>query len=136
MTIVVGRPHSQERQDQLDDVLSLWHHWMSQQFGTSKGYAPKSLVVGDFKISRQHDDTNGQLDADLERRKCRAVQFAADSLEDPYRTAIYVIARAANLGTSAIVSPRLPQRREELDEIIRVARHLMISRLVSAGVID
>lgn len=125
-----------DRQAQLDDALSLWHHWMSTQYGTARGHASRSLVCGDYKVSRQYDDANGNLDADLERRQCRAVQFAADSMTDPYRSAIYVIARAVYLGTSAISSPRLPQRGEELQAIVRTARSMMIQKLLGAGVIE
>lgn len=120
---------------QLDDVLSRWHHWQMGE-RVSMGYAPKALVVGDFRISRQYDDSNGQLDADLENRTMRQVDHEVRELDEPWRCAIHMNARACYLGMSVYTSPRLPSDRELRVRIVDQARCMLATRLVKAGVIE
>jgi len=123
-----------ERNAALDDLLSRWHHW---QLGArvGRGHSDRSLVTGDYRTSRQYDDQNGALYDDEEVQTMRAVQACVDNLIDPYRTVVYVLARALYLGTSAFVSPRLPADRAMRAELEAEARRRLIARLVDAGVI-
>jgi hypothetical protein len=131
--MIVSTPAA-DRQAQLDDLLSRWHHWQSSA-RVGKGHANKALVCGDYRVSRQYDSDNGALDSEIEARTMKAVQSAVDRMADPHRAAIYVIARAINLGTSAVSSPRLPQDRAEREAVIAQARVMLIQRLRQAEVI-
>lgn len=118
----------------LDDILSRWHHWASRA-RMVKGYAPRALVCGEFKVSRQYDDSNGALDSDLEDTTMGAVDFQVSEMADPYRTAIHCNARNLSLGLSVWSSPRLPQDRDARAAIVVTARCMLHKRLTSAGVI-
>lgn len=127
----------QQRQDALDDLLSRWHHWQTEQSkSTARGHAARSLVVGDYLISRQYDNDNGALYDDEENAAMRAVQANVDNMTEPYRSAAYVMARSQCLGTSAITSPRLPMFPAERDRVLTHARQWLILRLVSGGLIE
>jgi len=115
----------------LDDLLSRWHHWASHR-PISRGYAPKSLVCGDYKTSRQYDDANGALDSDLESATMRVVEFQVSELADPYRSCIHALARSLCCGYAVWTSPRVPA--EQRQEVEAKARVLIVARLVGAGV--
>lgn len=130
-----------ERDAALDDLLSRWHHWQTSDSG-GRGFGSRALVVGDYQTSRQYDDTNGALDAALNARECKAIEFAVGVMAEldrvkgtSYALALRVHARALYLGTTAIRNPRLPEG-EQLAALISQARALLIGRLVSAGVIS
>lgn len=127
----------QQRQEALDDLLSRWHHWQTEQGkSTARGHAGRSTVVGDYIASRQYDDVNGALYDDEENTAMRAVQANVDNMTEPYRSAAYVLARSLSLGTSAITSPRLPTFPKERDRVLAHARQWLILRLVSGGLIE
>lgn len=118
----------------LDDILSRWHHWSSSS-RLVKGYASRSLVCGDFKISRQYDDSNGALDSDIENQTMKAVDFQISEMPEPFRSAIYCHARNLCTGVSIWSSPRLPQDREARAAIVVSARAMLSRRLALAGVL-
>lgn len=120
--------------EQLDELLILWHNHLSNG-RTAKGYDRKTSVAGDFKVSRQWDDQNGALDDDLEMRKVTQVDYAVNELVDPYRAAIYCIARGLTCGLMVWNSPRLPAVEADRQIVVRSARGQMIFRLTRAGVI-
>ncbi|MES2958470.1 MAG: hypothetical protein V4792_09790 [Pseudomonadota bacterium] len=117
----------------LDDLLSRWHHWQGAE--SAKGYAPQSAGFGQYRASRQYDDTNGALDSDLDARRCAQVDHEAQQMHDPHRAAIYCEAR--NLGTGRAVwsSPRLPADQGERNQVVIEARIIMSRRLIASGVI-
>ena len=122
-----------ERNAQLDDVLSEWHSWqLSARDG--RGFAHRSSVVGDFRISRQWDDVNGALDDDLDAMRMRQVEFEVEQLPDPWRSAIYALARSASTGAAVIHSGRVPLA--DWPRVLAEARVRMRARLVGAGVIE
>lgn len=115
----------------LDDLLSRWHHWCSSK-PSSRGYAPKSLVCGDYKVSRQYDDSNGALDSDLESSTMKVVDFQVSEVPDPYRSCIHALARSLCCGYAVWTSPRVPY--EQRQEVEAQARARITARLVAAGV--
>lgn len=123
-----------DRLKQLDQVLADWHRWQ-EGARTARGWAPKALVCGDFRISRQYDDANGALDDDLHQQTCKAVQCVVDQMVDPWRTASYVLAREACTGLAVWSSPRLPQSPVERRAVIEETRGKLVRRLVVEGVI-
>jgi hypothetical protein len=119
----------------LDDLLSRWHHWQQSE-RVVRGFNRKALVIGDFKISRQYDDANGQLDADLEDRIMRQVDFQVRQMEDPHRAAIYVNARALLLGVMVFTSPRLPSDTQARRQMVLQARCMLAHRLAQHGLMS
>jgi hypothetical protein len=118
----------------LDDLLSRWHSWMHGA-KVGRGFNDSALVVGDYLTSRQYDDMNGKLDADLDEIRSRQVDFEVGEMLHPHRTAIYVLARNLCTGHEVWMSPRLPAPGEALDQIVREARGIITARLINAGVI-
>lgn len=124
------------RSEDLDHLLILWHNW--QRAGkVARGYNDRTAVAGErYRTSRQHDDWNGKLDEDLDESRCKEVDFHVDSMQDPHRAAIYVLARNLTTGRAVWLSPRLPSDKAERDELVAQARQILTGRLVSAGVIE
>lgn len=117
----------------LDSLLCAWHQW--QRASTSRGWNSRALVCGDYPTSRQHDDTNGALDADLEHRTMKQVDFQVCQMQDPYKAAVYANARALVAGVSVWSSPRLPLDRVERAVVVSDARAILTRRLQSVGVL-
>lgn len=124
----------QEHDDILSDLLSRWHQWMHAS-KVSRGYGSKSAGFEGYRCSRQYDDVSGCLDTDLDAKRSEAVNFAAEQLQDPHRAAIYMDARNLCTGLSVWNSPRIPPEPEMRDMIVKEARSMMCTRLMSAGVI-
>lgn len=118
----------------LDDLLSRWHSW--QKVATaSRGYSARAAGFEQYRPSRQHDDTNGALDTDLDVMRSAQVDFEVSQMKDPHRAAIYIDARNLCTGLNVWNSPRLPADRAEREEVIREARRMICKRLVDSGVI-
>jgi hypothetical protein len=117
----------------LEQILAEWHQWQRGD-GVARGYAPKALVCGDYRISRQYDSDNGALDDDLDDFRMRTVDFEVREMPEPWRSAVYVLARALTVGCMVIMSPRLPQDRAERERVMTQARAMIAKRLKAAGV--
>lgn len=123
------------RSDELDQLLILWHHWQ-RAVKVTKGHGKVTMVMGDrYRVSRQYDDVTGVLDDDLDRQRCGRVEYHVQLLPEPYRSAIYILARNLVTGRSVWLSPRLPAEKEQRDRIVDEARHALMVRLVADGVI-
>jgi hypothetical protein len=118
----------------LDEVLSRWHHWAAQAAST-RGFNRRSLVVGEFRVSRQWDDCNGALDAELDSSTMATVDFEVGEMQEPWRSAIHAEARNLSLGVNVFTSPRLPRDATERATVLRDARAMLTRRLSLAGVI-
>lgn len=118
----------------LDSLLARWHHWQ-KGYKATRGFKSKALVAGDYQVSRQYDDVSGALDDDLENATMMKVDFEASEMPEPYRSAIYVEARALNMGLAVFTSPRLPEDPKERKVVIGKARAMITARLISAGVL-
>jgi hypothetical protein len=101
----------------------------------TRGYASRSLVCGEFRISRQYDYDNGAWDQDIEDYQMRSVDFQVSEMQDPYRTAIHINAKCLTLGVYVFTSPRLPDNSADRRTLTNQARDLLVCRLVAAGVI-
>lgn len=121
------------RHEALDSLLCQWHQWGSVS-RLGKGFNTKALVCGDYRISRQYDDVSGALDADLDDHTMRVIDFQVSEMQDPYRSAVYFLAKALTVGNSAFRSPRLPEDKIELNMVLDTARSQLTKRLVSVGV--
>lgn len=116
----------------LDDILSRWHSW-------AKGYSPVPVCGADpmfrnNKSPNQWDTVDEVIDEQITSKIMQAVDFHATQLAEPYRTAIYILARNCYTGRSVWLSPRLPADALERGKIVASARAQMIKRLTTAGV--
>lgn len=118
----------------LDDLLCRWHQWQESKLHTGRGFGTRSLVCGEYRVSRQYDLENGALDAAVDGTTMQAVDFAVTEMRDPWRAALYANARALVTGARVWSSPRLPQDRIEREAIVVSARAMLVRQLVNAGV--
>lgn len=118
----------------LDCILSLWH-WWAQTEKQSRGHNHKALVVGECRgYGLQYESQVEQQDADSEALQSKRVDTEVRGLEDPWKAAIYVLARNLYTGRDVWLSPRLPSSKPERDAIIAQARQRLTLRLMNAGV--
>lgn len=118
----------------LDDILSRWHAWQHGE-KVGRGHSNAAIVCGEYRVSRQYDDSNGKLDDDLHAFQSRQVNTEVRKMEDPWRTAIYVNARNINTGHDVWISPRLPEGKTAREKIVAQARGQLTRLLKSAGVL-
>lgn len=116
----------------LDELLSEWHAW-ARPDTLERGFNRRALVCGDYRVSRQYDDTNGALDVALSSRQSAAVNFAVQHMLDPWRAAIGELARNLYTGHEVWRSPRLPSEPTELAVVVKTARKMLIFKLTDAG---
>ncbi len=64
----------------------------------------------------------------------RQVEFEVEQLQDPWRTAIYALARSASTGTAVLRSGRVHEG--DWHRVLKEARQKIRSRLVCAGVLE
>lgn len=122
------------RAEQLDDLLSRWHHWQ-QRSSVGRGFDERSAVVGQYRISRQYDDDNGALYDDEEHELMRAVDFAVRELATEHGAALHQQARALMLGVDVFRSPRLPADPKAREQLLEAARAMLVARLLASGVL-
>jgi len=124
----------------LDDLLSRWHHWMKGKplNGIDRLDDP---AFRDAQSRSGLDSADDLLDGHMESVKMQAIDFHVSGdargqggLPDPYRTAIYLLARNCYTGRKVWMSKRLPEDPIELGVIISEARNMLTLRLLKAGV--
>jgi hypothetical protein len=118
----------------LNDLLVEWHRWCNR-YQHVKGYASSDPTCRDYRASRQYDDTNGALDADLSASTLETVSAEIFALEQPYQTAIQIQARNMATGKQVWTSPRLPADPMERAGILVKARGMLLKTLASRGVL-
>jgi hypothetical protein len=125
----------------LDDLLARWHHWMS---GTPINGVDRldDPAFRDAKRRDGWDSGDDLLDRETESKTMKAIDFqvggdsrAQGGMDDPHRTAIYILARNCCTGVKAWTSVRLPTDPEELGVVIQEARNILTRRLIKAGVL-
>lgn len=124
----------------LDDLLSRWHFWMKGKPLNGADHVADP-TFRDAQCRSGWDSAGDILDRQLEAVKMAAIDFqvSGDSrgqggLPDPYRTAIYLLARNCYTGHKVWLSKRLPEDPQERGIIIREARNMLTRRLMAAGV--
>lgn len=124
----------------LDDILSRWHHWQKEK--PINGVDRLDDPVFRDAASRCGWDSAGDIvDRELEAHVMAAVDFHVSGdergeggLDEPYRAAIYCIARNCYTGRKVWMSPRLPQDPMERGVVLLEARNMITRRLMDAGV--
>jgi hypothetical protein len=100
----------------LISLLVLWHRL--EDASSALGYPPECPSCREYLTSRQYDDVNGAFETHERGIMALRVGRAADGLEEPYRTAIFIFARNRATGRTVWTSPRLPADKEERAELV------------------
>jgi hypothetical protein len=115
----------------LDDLLSRWH-------GYCQGYRLSAQSAD--PMFRQALRAKGEqtLEAISEdqwhKNTMKAIDFHVGEMADPYRAAIYILARNLHSGRQVWLSPRLPSDPLARGEVVAKARTMLMERLFRAGV--
>lgn len=116
-----------------DDILSRWHQW-------AKGFSAiptcsADPMFRDAKANKCWDSADEIMEAEINSKIMKAVDFQVSEMKDPHRTAIYFNARNCATGRSVWLSPRLPVDPLERGVIVLEARNELMRRLMAAGVL-
>jgi hypothetical protein len=126
---------AQDQRQQLDDLLSRWHHWRSS-YQPVRGYESGGNATDGYRSSRQYDDANGALDDAIERQIMAQVEFQVSELCELHQAAIMSNARGLHCGADVWSHPRLPRDPVQRAEVIRQARECLTRRLLACGVMN
>lgn len=121
----------------LDDILCRWHRWQHAS-GRTRGFTGGGNMTGQYQTPHSYlDEVDADQDTDVkvERNIMRQVDFEVRQLPDPWRSAIYALARALSVGVTVFRSPRLPADPAARKLIVSEARARLTTRLASSGVI-
>lgn len=103
--------------DQLIDLLCLWWR-VESQYNPVEGYPVECPSCAGYIASRQYDDANGSMETDLRGRQASHIGNIVNSMPDPFRTALHILARNHATGLKVWTSVRIPaDRREEVTQI-------------------
>lgn len=124
----------------LKDLLADWHRWMAATpiNGSDRLDDP---TFRDVKSGRCWDSADEIIEADLKSDTMKTIDFcvAGDArgqggLDEPYRAAIYTVARNQCTGYSVWRNPRLPADPAERNVVVLEAKNMLIRKLLVAGV--
>ena len=125
----------------LDDLLSRWHFagLHTQINGTDRLADP---MFNNYRSYRGWDDDNELITNDLLASTIEKIDFAVSGdrkgqggMQDPHRSAIYILARNCYTGRNVWLNPRLPKDPMERGEIVVQARVILTEKLRAAGVL-
>ena len=115
----------------LNDILSRFHHYMDA-FRPTRGNGTNPMFR-DTPRPRGGQTVDALLEDDAERGQMQAVEFAVEHMADPYRTAIYILARNCYTGRNVWLSNRLPSDPAQRADIVAKARLILTGKLLDAG---
>lgn len=121
----------------LNDLLVRWHRWQI-------GFSPVPTCSADpmfrnVKSGKTWDSTHQVIRDELDGSTMEAIDFHVGELPDvpftqPYRSAIYMIAKNLHARSNVWTSARVPTDPIERGIIYMEARNMLIRRLMTAGV--
>lgn len=120
-----------EQAEMLNDLLK---RWQLRHIAPENGYYRENPACKMHRTSRQYDDANGALDADLESQRMDAVDRAIMFLEQPWRTAVMINAKNLACGYMVWSAPTLPKDKAERAELTCVARGKLVVLLEAQGI--
>jgi hypothetical protein len=105
-----------KRDDINADILDMLVFWWRYERGwlPVAGYPEECPSTRGYKVSGQYDDANGAGETDARGMLAKRIGHAVASIEEPYRSALYLLARNRATGVSVWISPRLPT-----DDVLR-----------------
>jgi hypothetical protein len=129
----MGKPVQDQAKEKFDDILARWHVW-------AKGYSVVPIAGADpmfrnAKAGRCWDSADDILEAEINSKIMKDVDFQLSEMTEPHRSAIYETARNIATGKTVWRSPRLPASVEERSIVLLEARNQLMRKLMSAGVL-
>lgn len=124
----------------LDDLLSRWHHRcmtfsLVQVKSADPAFKRAISPRGWDSLDEIHEDVCVKLAMDaIDFHVFGDEKTHQGGLDDPWCSAIKILARNLYTGYSVWLSPRLPKDPLERGQIIQQARGMLIDRLRSSGV--
>lgn len=110
------------------DMLVAW--WRNEsQWTPVEGYPPECPSTRGYRASRQYDSLNGAEDTDLRGRELARIGQVVATLDEPWRTALYEVARNKACQTWVWKSPRLPDDEEERAMVVWEAMEMFAARI-------
>ena len=110
------------------ELLVLW--WRAEsQWTPVEGYPMECPSTRGWRASRQYDDHNGAQETDERGLLIRHIGQVVASIPQPYRTALYMVARNRALGESVWSSARLPENQDERAEVVADAVQMFAERV-------
>ena len=94
-------------------LLALWWRWERSHDLDGLGYPRECPSTAGYRPSRQYDSDSGADEIDALGRTAIRVAAAVHALDDPWRTAAYILARNRATGIDVWSSPRLPADKTE-----------------------
>ena len=117
-----------KRDIDLIELLVLWFRTESQ-WTPVEGYPIECPSTAGYRASRQYDCDNGAQESEARGRLARHVGFIVAGMDEPYRSALHLLARNRSSGVAVWRSPRLPQDDDARAAIVAEALDLFQQRL-------
>jgi hypothetical protein len=110
------------------ELLSLW--WRAEkQWTPVQAYPAECPSTRGYRASRQYDDGNGAAETDSRGVLIRHISGVIHSIEDPHRTALYLLAKNKATGADVWRSERLPADSGERAALVADAVALFIAKV-------
>ena len=91
----------------------IWWRYERSHDLSGMGYPKISPSCAGYQASRQYDDANGAGDTDAIGKLAINIGHAIDRVDQPWRTALQIVAKNHALGAAVWRSPRLPEDTDE-----------------------
>ncbi|MFZ9966417.1 MAG: hypothetical protein ACO3IN_05400 [Steroidobacteraceae bacterium] len=102
------------------ELLVLW--WRAESDWTPvEGYPVECPSTRGWRASRQYDDANGAMETDERGMLIRHISRIVNQIDEPYRTALYLLAKNRATGSNVWTSERLPQDPTERANLVTEA---------------
>ena len=97
-----------EQSDNVIGLLVLW--WRIERTGalSKLDFPHECPSTRGWLASRQWDDQNGAFETDERGQVAKLVGAIVDGMQEPHRTALYILARNRATGRDVWNSPRIP----------------------------
>lgn len=109
--------------DYLIELLCLWWR-VESQFSAVEGYPNECPSTLGYRASRQYDDQNCAFETDDRGRLARSIGYIVNAIPEPYRTALYMLARNRVTGARVWTSVRLPSDEDKRRAVVSHALEL------------
>ena len=112
-----------KRDDPQQDILDMLVFWWRYERGwlPVAGYPEECPSTRGYKVSSQYDTDNGAEETDARGMLAKRIGHAVASIDEPYRSALYLLARNSSTGVSVWISPRLPTDDTERAQLVAEA---------------
>lgn len=110
------------------ELLVLWHNYESG-WSPVEGYPTECPSTRGYRTSRQYDDNNGAFETDARGKLAAHIGHVIRSIDDPWRTALCILARNRATGAQVWTSPRLPADKDARVHLVAEAVDMFAAKL-------